>query len=395
MNLPTAPAVPDFNRRVHCLLGLPIDALSLAGAVDLLRDRAAARRRCFLSTPNLNFLIACRRDEAFRDSLLASDLCLADGMPLVWIARLLRMPIRERVAGSTVFEALDAEASRRMAIFFFGGMPGVAASACRRLNAGTGGLRCVGHFDPGVGSAAAMSTDEARAAINASGADFLVVSLGARKGQEWIVRNLDGLTVPIVSHLGAVVNFVAGSVRRAPRWMQASGLEWLWRIREEPALWRRYLADGLALAALLVREVLPLALERKLGQRPAVEPTLATCDHEVRVIVLHGDWTEAALTPLRQALADAAATPLGLRLELAAVTAVDGAFIGLLLLAAGHFRRVGKHFEIAGAPATVARTIRRHGAAFLLGGADDAFTTRHDQSRSVDAGTRLNVAVRR
>jgi len=87
-------------------------------------------------------------------------------------------------------------------------------------------------------------------AINASQADFLVVALGAKKGQAWILHNLEHLQVPVVSHLGAVVNFVAGTVQRAPAAWQRAGLEWLWRIKEEPALFGRYWNDGLALFGL-------------------------------------------------------------------------------------------------------------------------------------------------
>lgn len=84
-----------------------------------------------------------------------------------------------------------------------------------------------------------MSNAETIERINASGADFLVVSLGARKGQAWIMQNRQHLSVLLISHLDAMVNFVAGTVSRAQQWMQRFGLEWLWRIKEEPVLWRR------------------------------------------------------------------------------------------------------------------------------------------------------------
>ncbi|MCD8512378.1 MAG: WecB/TagA/CpsF family glycosyltransferase, partial [Nitrincola sp.] len=100
--------------------------------------------------------------------------------------------------------------------------------------------------DPGRGDVASMSTPEIIEKINLSQADFLVVSLGAKKGQAWILHNLDKIQVPVVSHLGAVVNFVAGTVKRAPKVWQKLGLEWLWRIVEEPYLWKRYASDGFA-----------------------------------------------------------------------------------------------------------------------------------------------------
>ena len=94
------------ERRVVCVAGLPFDVLSLNEAVGHVCRAMQSRQRLFLSTPNLNFLIAAQSDGVFRDSVIHSDLSVADGMPIVWLARLLGLPIRERVAGSTLFEVL-------------------------------------------------------------------------------------------------------------------------------------------------------------------------------------------------------------------------------------------------------------------------------------------------
>lgn len=242
--------------------GLPFDVIDTAGAAERLSGAMRDGRRLFLSTPNLNFLVAAQRDEAFRASVLASDLSVADGMPVVWLARLQGTPLPERVAGSSLFDLLrhgagQAVLGRPIKVYFFGGPPGVAERACAVLNAehaaGRGHMLGVGAQCPGFGPVEAMSPPEAIAAINASGADFLVVALGAQKGQAWIMHNLDSLTVPVVSHLGAVVNFVAGTVQRAPLAWQRLGLEWLWRIRQEPQLFRRYWSDGWALLGLVAR----------------------------------------------------------------------------------------------------------------------------------------------
>lgn len=280
----------DFDRDVWCLLGVPLDAIGMSGALERVRRAARERRRLFLSTPNLNFLVTALRDPAFRGSLLRSDLNVADGMPVLWMAKLLGIPIAERVAGSDLFDRLrDGDGGRPLRVFFFGGAEGVAEAACRQINARPGALVCVGHEYPGVGPVEALSRDEFLDRINRSGADFLVVALGARKGQAWIERNLPRLDVPVVSHLGAVINFVAGNVRRAPAWMRRCGLEWLWRIGEEPALWRRYALDGAALVELLLGRLIPLALELRLrspsrrtnSRRPAsrspIPPARSSC----------------------------------------------------------------------------------------------------------------------
>jgi N-acetylglucosaminyldiphosphoundecaprenol N-acetyl-beta-D-mannosaminyltransferase len=332
-----------FEREVHCLLGLPFDAIDLDGAVAAARDAVLRGERCVVSTPNLNFAVACRQDPLFRDSVINSDLSVVDGMPLVWIARLLGVPIRERVAGSDLFERLRQGRARRMSVYFFGGAAGAAQAACERINAQDGGLIGAGFESPGFGSVAELSRDESIAKINASGADFLVVSLGARKGQAWIERNRARISVPVISHLGAVVNFAAGTVHRAPPWMQRSGLEWLWRIKEEQSLWRRYLSDGLALLGLLATRVLPLAwmLHRR---RPPREELERASIHwreagEHLLIRLRGAWIRENLAPLRERLAAAAASRRHVRIDLERVSFVDTAVLGLLMLSYGTQRK--------------------------------------------------------
>jgi N-acetylglucosaminyldiphosphoundecaprenol N-acetyl-beta-D-mannosaminyltransferase len=253
---------PDTSRNVHYLLGLPFDAITLDQAVAQIRSAAETRTPCFFSTPNLNFLMTAQSNAAFRQSVINSDLSLADGMPIVWLSKLMGIPIPERVAGSDVFEALRRpDAGRKIKVFFFGGANGVAKIASEKINAENGGMVCVGYESPGFGSLESMSTPNMLAKINASSADFLVVAMGAVKGQAWIEFNRSKLDVPVISHLGAVINFVAGNVHRAPLWMQRNGLEWLWRIKEEPELWRRYFNDGKMLCK-LVPSILPMIFRR-------------------------------------------------------------------------------------------------------------------------------------
>ena len=96
----------DFNRNTWCLLGLPFDAIDMQETVKIVRQSVLERSPCFISTPNLNFLIASQSDQGFRDSVINSDLSVADGMPLIWASRLLNVPLPERVAGSGLIEHL-------------------------------------------------------------------------------------------------------------------------------------------------------------------------------------------------------------------------------------------------------------------------------------------------
>jgi N-acetylglucosaminyldiphosphoundecaprenol N-acetyl-beta-D-mannosaminyltransferase len=360
----------DFNRDVHCLLGLPFDALSLPSAVQRIRSAAATRSPCFLSTPNLNFLIAAQSDSAFRRSVINSNLSVADGMPLIWMARLLGMPIRQRVAGSDIFERLRADSGTRLSVYFFGGMQGVAEMACKRLNAAQSGVVCTGFEYPGFGSVRDMSRDEIIENINTSGADFLLVSLGAKKGQAWIERNRSRISVPVISHLGAVVNFVAGSVSRAPVWMQRCGLEWLWRIKEEPGLWQRYAADGRLLLKLLLTRVIPHAwymYRHKALARELANAAIDLSDDGGEIVIrMGGTWVEANLQPLRACFAGTAPEGRNVKIDMQHVTYVDSACIGILLLLYGDLLQQGQRLSVVHLQHDVRRIFRYVCAEYLL-----------------------------
>lgn len=368
----TAAPVPprarvDFGRPVVSILGLPFDAIGLDEAVERIRRDAFSGRRCFVSTPNLNFAVAAHRDAVFRGSVLRSDLCLVDGMPLVWIAQLLRLPVHERVSGADVFNALQAHAGPSVSVFLFGGLPGAAAAACEGINRRGGGVRCVGFDAAGFGDIASMSSEAQIARINASGAQFVVVSLGAKKGQAWIEHNASRLTSPVLSHLGAVMNFAAGNLRRAPTWMQRTGLEWLWRIREEPALWHRYWRDGSSAVGLLVMRVVPDALTSRRLLRASMP--LNRIEWLGSTLCLHGAWPDAVAAPLRAALSESAARAAPLTIELSDVVSMGPACVALLLIARGWFDAHGG-LQLTGASARLSRALRRKMASQALLGTD-------------------------
>jgi N-acetylglucosaminyldiphosphoundecaprenol N-acetyl-beta-D-mannosaminyltransferase len=368
--------VVDFQRNVFCVLGLPFDAISMADALCCLRQAAEERTRRVVSTPNVNWVVSCLSDVQFRDAAIHSDLSVVDGKPLVWIAWLLGIPISEPVSGSTLFALLRCDSGKQLSVFFFGGVDGAAETACRRLRMENRGLTCAG-FDPaGFGSIEDMSGDDVIQRINTSNADFLVVALGAKKGQAWIERNRARLAVPLISHLGAVMNFVAGRVRRAPVWMQRVGLEWLWRIKEEPELWMRYLRDGLKLLAILGCRAVPYAWYLRTYEPDAQSVPLSAIEthdgDDAYVIRLSGVWTRKNLAPLRDCYAKASAAGKPVRLDLRAATYVDSAFVGLTVLLHGSQKQIGKAFEIVGTQRAVRRVINYCCAEYMFSGASGA-----------------------
>ncbi len=268
-----------LSEPTYWLLGLPFDAIGMEEAVRRIREAAQARRRLIVITPNVNFVSMAAGDAAFRDSLLDSQLSLVDGMPLVWLGRRNGIPFPERVAGSSLLLRLATDSvTRPLRVHFFGGEPGVAERAAARLAQLGGGLVDAGWTDPGFGSIESMSSAQYVERINGSGADLLVLALGAKKGHEWIARNRDRVTVPVISHLGATVNFIAGTVERAPAWVQDSGLEWIWRILQEPKLLRRYWTDGLMFLQMLRQQTPTAGASSPAGHEGTFAALLATLD---------------------------------------------------------------------------------------------------------------------
>ena len=269
------------RREVAAVLGLPFDCLSMDEAVAKIEESITTRSRCFLSTPNLNFAVQARKDPAFYTSVLNSDMVVADGMPIVWVARLLGIPLKQRVAGSSLFEALANPASEKLPretplrVFFFGGEGHAAEQAAANIQGVSKRMEACGFLNPGMGSIESMSSAQITQQINDSQADFLLVALGAKKGQQWIMHNREKLNVPMISHLGAVINFVAGNIDRAPDSWQNMGLEWLWRIVQEPGLFKRYFYDGGYFLYLLLSKVFPLVIyQYVLNKMPGVGPSI-------------------------------------------------------------------------------------------------------------------------
>jgi N-acetylglucosaminyldiphosphoundecaprenol N-acetyl-beta-D-mannosaminyltransferase len=242
-------AAQEPSSRVAWLLGLPFDRVTMDEAIARIDCAIREREQLSIATPNLNFVAMAAVDPVFRNCVLDAQLSLADGMPIVVASRLLGSPLPGRVSGSSLFQRLaERRLDTPLKVFFFGGDPGIGELASARLPTMGQGLVGVGHLSPGFGSIESMSSQSIIQRINSSGAEILVVAIGARKGHEWIARNRRRLSAPVITYLGATINFVAGVVRRAPEWMQRTGLEWLWRTGQEPKLARRYLADGMFLA---------------------------------------------------------------------------------------------------------------------------------------------------
>ena len=365
---------PWLRERLHTFLGLPFDLVTVDQTCRKVLDAVANQQRLFLSTPNVNFVVACSRNAVFRNSVIDSDWVVVDGMPLVWLGRWLGLPVPERVAGSSVFERLQctppAVGQQKLRVYFFGGPPGAAGDAADKMNVDTAGMVCVGHASPGFGTVESMSTVELIDEINAAQADFLVVALGAEKGQAWIQRNRERLNVPVISHLGAVVNFAAGGLRRAPSGWQRTGFEWLWRIKEEPNLWRRYAKDAWGLCRLIMTQVVPCKWHMATGRfnkhSEDKAEMLVTLEKQRVSIQLHGAWQYKKSDFLKARLALVVNETLPVHLDFSKLQNIDAKILGDIFMLLKHRRSQGKELLIDPVPREVRRLFSNYGVGYLL-----------------------------
>jgi N-acetylglucosaminyldiphosphoundecaprenol N-acetyl-beta-D-mannosaminyltransferase len=369
----SAPRADDLAREVYCILGTPVDAIEMPAVLQRIKAAVASAAAFTISTPNLNFLVNSQSDREFRETLLLSDLSPTDGMPIVWIAQLMGIPIKHRISGSDIFEALKAPdgTGRPLKVFLFGGAEGVAAAASKALNVEPSGLACVGTMCPGFGTVDEMSRDEVIQEINSSRADFLVAALGAKKGQLWLQRNHHRLRIPIRAHLGATINFQAGTIKRAPRMLRKLGLEWLWRIKEEPHLWQRYWHDGIVLLHELVTCVLPLALWtrwQRLRWHPARHNLFIqqVQDDESVTLALFGAATARHVHKAISCFRDALVAGKKITVDLSHTRLVDARFLGLLLMLRKRLKEQQLGLELAGVSSRLERWFHLNGVGFLL-----------------------------
>lgn len=235
------------------ILGVPVDRVTMAGTVTSITALVSRPGVHQVTTVNPEFVMAAQQDPRFMEVLHQADLCLPDGIGLIWAARLLGKPLAERVPGSELVYHLAAACAREgWPLFLLGAAPGVAAEAGDRLAALYPGLRIAGTH---AGSPAPAENEEIVDLINKSGAKLLLVAYGAPAQDLWIYRNREVLSaVRVALGVGGSLDFITGRAVRAPVWVQNLGLEWLHRLVREPWRWRRMLAlPRFALAVLALR----------------------------------------------------------------------------------------------------------------------------------------------
>lgn len=351
------------------VLGIPFHNVTFAEAVEWIRRRVESRRPAYVATANLDFVMQAWRDPELQRILLEADLVVADGIPIVRLSRRFGPPLKERVTGSDLVPMLARMARENgRSLFLLGGAPGVADEAAKELQRREPGLAIAGCHSPSMADLLSMDHAGILARIEAASPDLLLIAFGAPKQEKFANLHVRKWKVPVAMGVGGTLDFLAGAQVRAPGWVQALSLEWLWRMLTNPRrLAARYGANLVFLlraGGRLLRlrpgasRPLPAAEPPELGPEAACVGFRGLADGPAAGAFVDASLRAAAGRPLA---VDLAAVDWLSSLDLGALLLLDrrlrsgGAFLMLLrpgprvrrLLAES---RLADHFQLAATP---------------------------------------------
>jgi N-acetylglucosaminyldiphosphoundecaprenol N-acetyl-beta-D-mannosaminyltransferase len=240
-----APELVEPPRRpaTESLLGVPVALTDYERTLDWIDAAVAARSREYICVAAVHTVMAVQEDEQLRDAVLGASFTVPDGQPLVWALRALGHDMGARVYGPTLMDEACARAARTgLKMYLYGGRnQGALAQLTRTLRLRYPGLKIVGGYAPPFRPLTEAEERHVAHDINRSGADVVWVGIGVPKQEKWMARMRPRLDAPVLIGVGAAFDFHAGLVPQAPAALQRLGLEWLFRMLQEPRrLWKRY-----------------------------------------------------------------------------------------------------------------------------------------------------------
>lgn len=225
-----------------------IDNLTMAETLNEI-DKLIQKKNCsYVVTPNVDHIVRLEKDEELQKVYKNASLILTDGKPLIWISKWYKTPIKEKISGSDLFPRVcQLAANKNYTMYLLGAAEGVADTAARNLMKKYPGLNIVGTYSPPFGfEKNEQEMNKIKTRIQDVHPDILIVGLGCPKQEKFMYYHCKELGVPISFGLGASIDFEAGNIKRAPKWMSNHGLEWLYRFSKEPKrLFKRYFVDDL------------------------------------------------------------------------------------------------------------------------------------------------------
>lgn len=276
------------------ILGVAVNNLAMNQVLDAVEAKITQGGFHQIATANVDFLLKSVHDEELHETLCRCDFVLADGMPLVWASHLLGTGLRERVTGADLVPRLaELSARRGFRIFLLGASEASSSGAAAWMEKNYPGVCIAGRYCPTYQTLEEMDHEDILSRIETAQPDILLVSFGNPKQEKWLAMHRHRLQVPVCIGVGAAFDFLSGSIRRAPAWMQHSGLEWLYRTIQEPSrLAKRYANNLVGLLRYLPVQLAAFAIQprrRSLAQITTQEVGSTT------VLRVEGDFTGALL----------------------------------------------------------------------------------------------------
>ena len=241
--------------RMH-FMNTEIDNITMEEALDSICELVEQDKNAYVVTPNVDHIVKLETDQELCQVYKNADLILTDGKPLVWISKWYKTPIKEKVSGSDLFPRLCERAAKEgYSMFFLGAAEGVAQKAADNLVQRFPGLKIARTYSPKMGfEKSEKEVQKVIDIVKQAKPHILVVALGCPKQEKFMFRYKNEMQVPISLGLGASVDFEAGNMKRAPKWMCDYGLEWLFRLVQEPKrMFKRYIVDDMKIFRLAIK----------------------------------------------------------------------------------------------------------------------------------------------
>ena len=231
-----------------------VNNVTMEETINEIKESINKNKKIYIVAVNVDVIVKIESDKELKNVVDNADMVLIDGKPLIWISKIKKKPIKEKISGSDLVPKLCKVANEKgYSIFILGGKDGIANQAKLKLEEKYKNIKIIGTYAPPIG----FENDEKElkkinTMINKGKPDLLFVCLGCPKQEKWIAKNIDKYNAKVSICAGATVDFLAGNVKRAPKWMSNCGLEWFFRFLQEPKrLFKRYFIDDIKIIKLM------------------------------------------------------------------------------------------------------------------------------------------------
>ena len=238
------------------LINTYVNNINMSETINAIESMIIEERKSYIVAINVDVVIKIEHDSYLKEIVDNADMVLVDGKPLIWISKMFKKPIKEKISGSDLVPLLcEVSAKKGYKIFFIGGKDGIAEQARINLEEKYDRIKIVGTYAPPLGfENSKAELEKINELISSVRPDLLIVCFGCPKQEKFIYENIGRYNAKVSICAGATVDFLAGNVQRSPKWMSEYGLEWFYRFLQEPKrLFKRYFVDDLKIFKLILK----------------------------------------------------------------------------------------------------------------------------------------------